>query len=295
MATTHDRIFKEFLQRFFPDFMQLFFPNEAAYLDFSTATWLEQELISNFPDQKLRVSDVVVEVGTVKGEEQIVLVHIEVEASRKESLPGRMFEYYSLLRTLRQKPVLPLACVLIPHAGGLQWQTYREVLFGHTLVEFHYGQVGLPDLDGATYLESGNPVAATLATLMQPGQKPLAEVKLAALYAVIGSHLTEGDKLFLINVMETYLPTAALADAGEKIMQALADVEMTWLEKAHVEGKHEGKQEILLRLLTIKFGTLPETFVKRIEAITASEALDALAEQVLAADSLTDVHLPDEV
>ena len=112
---------------------------------------------------------------------------------------------------------------------------------------------------------------------------------------MIGSGLTEGDKLFLINVMETYLPTEALADAGEKIMQALADVEMTWLEKAHVEGKHEGKQEILLRLLTIKFGTLPETFVKRIEAITANEALDALAEQVLAANSLTDVHLPDEV
>jgi hypothetical protein len=61
MATT-DRIFKEFLHRFFPEFMRLFFPDEAAYLDFSTATWVEQELISNFPDQKLRISDVVVEV-----------------------------------------------------------------------------------------------------------------------------------------------------------------------------------------------------------------------------------------
>src|SRR5690606_16538921 len=99
MAAT-DRIFKELLHRFFPDFMRLFFPEEAAYLDFSTATWLEQELISNFPDQKLRISDVVVELGTVKGEEQVVLVHIEVEASRKETLPARMFEYYSLLRAL---------------------------------------------------------------------------------------------------------------------------------------------------------------------------------------------------
>jgi hypothetical protein len=200
-----------------------------------------------------------------------------------------MFEYYSLLRTMRKKPVLPIACVLILNAGGLQWQTYREDLFGHTLVEFHYGQVGLFDLDSSTYLASGDPVAATLATLMQPGGRPVAEVKLEALYSVIRSGLTEGDKLFLINVMETYLPTEALADAGEKIMQALADVEMTWLEKAHVEGK----QEILLRLLTIKFGTLPETFVKRIEAITANDALDALAEQVLAANSLAEIHLPD--
>jgi hypothetical protein len=289
MVTTHDPIFKEFLRRFFPDFMKLFFPDEAAYLDFSTANRIEQELISNFPDQKVRVSDVIVEVGTLRGDEQVVLVHIEVEASRKGSLPARMFEYYSLLRTMRKKPVLPIACVLILNAGGLQWQTYREDLFGHTLVEFHYGQVGLFDLDSSTYLASGDPVAATLATLMQPGGRPVAEVKLEALYSVIRSGLTEGDKLFLINVMETYLPTEALADAGEKIMQALADVEMTWLEKAHVEGK----QEILLRLLTIKFGTLPETFVKRIEAITANDALDALAEQVLAANSLAEIHLPD--
>ena len=132
MTTTHDPVFREFLRRFFPDFMRLFFPNEAAYLDFSTANRIEQELISNFPDPKVRVSDVVVEIGTVKGDEQVVLVHIEVEASRKGSLPARMFEYYSLLRALRKKPVLPLACVLIPNVGGLQWQTYRETLFGNS-------------------------------------------------------------------------------------------------------------------------------------------------------------------
>jgi len=301
MATT-DRIFKEFIRRFFPDFMRrffpdfmrLFFPEEAAYLDFSTATWLEQELISNFPDQKLRVSDVVVELGTLKGEEQVVLVHIEVEASHKESLPARMFEYYSLLRTMRRKPVLPLAFVLIRRAGGLKWQSFTETLFDHTLVEFHYGQVGLLDLDGTSYLERGDPVAAALATLMQPGEKLSAEVKLEALHSVIGSGLTEGDKLFLINVVETYLPAAVLADAGEKVMQALADVEMTWLERAREEGLIAGQRKVLLHQLSVKFGPLPEPLVNRIAAITDVEQLDDLSEQLLFADSLAEIHLPDE-
>jgi hypothetical protein len=301
MATT-DRIFKEFLHRFFPEFMRLFFPDEAAYLDFSTATWVEQELISNFPDQKLRISDVVVEVKTVIGEEQVVLVHIEVEGSRKQSLPSRMFEYYSLFRTLRQKPVLPLACVLIPDAGGLQWQTYRETLFGHTLIEFHYGQVGLSDLDSSPYLDSGDPVAAALATLMKPGDRQPAELKLAAMRTVTGSVLTEGNKLFLIQVMETYLPTASLTGAGEMVMQELMEVQTTWVEKAiergrvegRVEGRIEGQHEVLLHLLEVKFGTLPDTFVERFEAITDSDALDALSEQLLIAKSLTEIHLPDK-
>ena len=301
MTASHDRIFKEFLHRFFPDFMQLFFPAEAAYLDFSSATWLEQELISNFPDQKLRITDAVVELGTLKGEEQVVLVHIEVEAARKETLPGRMFEYYTLLRALRQKPVLPLAVVLLPQAGGLRWQTHRETLFDRPLLEFHYGQVGLRDLDGSSYLAGGDPVAAALATLMQPGARSPAEIKLAALYTVIDSGLTEGDKLFLMNVMETYLPTQSLADGGEKIMQALADVEMTWLEKARhegraegrVEGRVEGQRKLLLRLLTLKFGELPEAFVQRLLAVSDSDVLDALSEQVLTASSLAEIVLPE--
>lgn len=42
--TLHDRIFKEFLERFLPEFMRIFFPEEAARLDFSTITFLRQEL-----------------------------------------------------------------------------------------------------------------------------------------------------------------------------------------------------------------------------------------------------------
>lgn len=298
--TLHDRIFKEFLHRFLPEFLRLFFPEEAARLDFRTLTFLDQELLINLPEQVLRVPDFVAEVLTLDGESEAILVHVEVEGRDRRSLAQRMFEYYSLLRILRQKKVLPLALVLQPQAGGLGWQVYQETLFGRTLLEFHYGQVGLRDLHSEDYLGQQNPVAATLAALMQPAHLHPAEVKLAGLQGVIASDLTEGDKLFLIDVIETYLPREQLPDAGAKIMEMIVETELTWGERHQLKGKLEGelegeikgKIEILLRMLRHKFGLLPEAFVQELTAIDDPDVLDELSDQVLTAVTLNDITLP---
>jgi hypothetical protein len=42
---------------------------------------------------------------------------------------------------------------------------------------------------------------------------------------VIDSSLTTGEKLFLIDVIETYLPTATLTDAGAEIIEALMELD----------------------------------------------------------------------
>ena len=85
------------------------------------------------------------------------------------------------------------------------------------------------------------------------------------------------------------IPWSSLADGGEKMMQALADVEMTWVEKAW----HEGQRALLLRLLTLRFGELPEAFVQRLLAVNDSDVLYALSEQVLTASSLAEIVLPE--
>lgn len=294
--TLHDRIFKEFLHRFLPDFLQIFFPDEAARLNFDTLTFPKQELIVNLPNQTLRITDVVADVATSAGETETIIVHVEVEGRDKQTLPQRMFEYYSLLRLLRQRRVLPLALLLTPQAGGLRWAVYTETLFGHELLTFRYGQVGIRDLHSESYL-TDNPVAATLAALMQPTKLHPAEVKLASLQTVIRSRLTEGDKLFLIDVIQTYLPREGLADAGDEIMEALMDTELTWAERMQVEGRREGKIEgkieLLLRLLRARFGELPPDFEQQLRAVDNPDLLDKLSEQVLTAVSLHDIQIPE--
>jgi len=292
--TLHDRLFKEFLYRFLPDFLWIFFPAEAERLNFATLRFLDKELVINFSGQELRITDLVAEIETWSGVPETIILHVEIEGRDKQSLPQRMSEYYVLLRIFRQKPVLPLALVLLPGAGGLQWQSYSETIFGHEVLRFRYGQVGIRDLSSQQYLAENSPVAAALTVLMQPEGESPAFIKLVALQKVVESDLSDGDKFFLVEFMNTYAPTGELFDPREEIMQKLADVEMTWGERLRAEGRAEGERKMLLRLLTLMFGEVPAALAERIDTITDEAALTMLAQQILTIKRLDDLVLPDD-
>ncbi|MCI0398323.1 MAG: DUF4351 domain-containing protein [Chloroflexi bacterium] len=65
-------------------------------------------------------------------------------------------------------------------------------------------------------------------------------------------------------------------------------MEVVW-QKGQLAGQHK----MLLHQLTVKFGLLPEEVVVRLEAVTDEEVLKSLSEQVLTANSLGDITLPD--
>lgn len=250
----------------------------------------------NFPTQELRITDIVAEVQTWQGETEAIIVHVEVEGRDKRTLPQRMSEYYVLLRLFSGKAVLLIALVLLPNAGGISWQDYTEELLGEKLLNFRYGQVGIRDLSAYTYLAKQDPVAATLAVLMKTRKQSRAAVKLTALQTVIQSNLSPGDKLFLVELANTYVPTVALSDPREEIMQALADIDMTWGEKLREEGREEGiidgERKMLLRLLTLMFGSLPDELVQRVQAITDETMLETLSKQLLQAKQIDDLVIP---
>ena len=243
MAISHDRIFKEFLDRFLPDFLELFLPDIAERLDLSHFKLLNRELAAGFPHQLHRIADFVAEVASKQGDPEIILVHIEVEASNKRTLPQRMFEYYSLLRLSQQKPVLPIALVLLPNAGGLCYQQYDETLFGHVTNSFFYFQVGLRDLPASDYVNRSNAVAQALAILMQQGVFGDATIKLHALQGVAESDLTMGDKLYLMNVINTYLPTTLLEETDMITLDKIETYEMSWMEKYLQQGREQGREQ----------------------------------------------------
>jgi len=100
-------------------------------------------------------------------------------------------------------------------------------------------------------------------------------------------------------------------------MEALTEVDISWLEEVERldrqeenirrisqniqsvrlegkrEGKLEGKLDVMLRQLRVKFGSLPADFVSRLEAITDEAVLDEVGEQVVMAEFLTDITLPE--
>ena len=299
--TLHDRLFKEFLHRFLLDFLWIFFPAEAERLNFDTLQFLDKELILNFAGQELRITDLVAEVATWEGVAETIIIHLEVEGRDKVALPQRMSEYYALLRIFRRKPVLPLALVLLPNAGGLDWQSYHERIFGHAVLHFRYGQVGIRDLSSRQYLAEHSPVAAALTVLMQPEGESPAFLKLEAVQKVLESELSDGDKLFLFEFMNTYAPTSELSDPRREIMEKLLDVEMTWGDRLRAEGEErgeargelKGERKMLLRLMTVLFGEVPAPLIVRIEAISDEETLAQVAQQLVTLQSLDELVLPE--
>ncbi len=84
-------------------------------------------------------------------------------------------------------------------------------------------------------------------------------------------------------------------------MQALFDVETTWLSKAMREGLEKGLQEgrqegmhtLLLLMFNTKFGELPQSFVTRLNSITDQGMLADISRQLLTAHSLDEISLPN--
>ena len=305
---SHDRFFKEFFRRFLPAFLRLFFPKMADRIDFSTLHFLDKEFVINLPEQEARVGDIVAQVKTFSGNPQALVIHVEVEKRDKKTLASRLSEYYGLSRMITGLPVWPIAFVLIPGTEGMSLEVYREYLFEQELLLFRFWQVGLRDLPAESYTGTTDPLAAALAPLMKvPGRNKTkwqrrAELKLYALRLLQKSgDLTEGDKLFLIDLLNRYLPAESFpAGLRGETMQAIQESEMFWSERVRYEGQQigqqigqqQGKQEVLLRLLKRKFGGLPADFVQQFEAINNPDLLDEIGDQLLTANSLDQILLP---
>ena len=75
-------------------------------------------------------------------------------------------------------------------------------------------------------------------------------------------------------------------------MQALAEVELSWMEKIRQEGEQAGMRQLLLLQLTQKFGELPKEFVARLNEVSDQADLAQISSQVLTAQRLSDVILP---
>ncbi|NOX62661.1 MAG: hypothetical protein GXP42_12055 [Chloroflexi bacterium] len=55
--------------------------------------------------------------------------------------------------------------------------------------------------------------------------------------------MTEGDKLFLINLFGTYLPTEDTPELGGEVMRMSLKVEKMWLDEAMEKTRKEAWQE----------------------------------------------------
>ena len=295
-----DQLFKELIQTFFREFMELFYPNIAARLDFGTVSFLDKELFTDLPDGARREADLVAQVQTKQGDPELILVHTEIQTTRRNEMPMRMWEYYALLRLRRKLPVFPIVVYLSPGTGGIVTETYEEVLWGMQTLLFRYQAVGLPDLDASEYLTRPGALSPALSSLMRLSGTRQVIRRLQTIGQAGILEADEARQALLLAVIEKYLPLSA--DEQTEFDQLLTDpnqqkeqrVMLTYEKRGYDRGIEQGIEQgivagtrrVLLKQLRARFGELPQTAVAKIESVANENELDALSEQVLTAPTL---------
>ncbi len=310
MATQHDKIFKQLLRAFLPDFLRLVLPQVADRLDLSSPDFLDKELFAGGPHGRRREPDLLVRVDEDDG--RPLLIHVEIEARASRGMAERLWRYKNQIQARYDTPVLSLVINLKRGHPGVRLETLERRSLGPDFPILQYVSFGLEHCRAAEYLDRPEPLAWAFAALMDPGSWSRAELKMACLRRIAGLK-GRVDPFLLVDCVESYLQLdpgeAAELEAlrSRKENQEVRAVAMTWSEKQQAVGWERGRQEgrkegmekgaqtgvqqVLLHQLGKRFGPLPETVRRRVEAIDSLDLLTGLAERLLSAHSLEEMGL----
>lgn len=291
----HDRLFKELLQDFFEDFLVLFFPNIFEEIDFAHMKFLDKEFVNDTQRRGTKEIDVVVETK-LKGEDGLIIVHVESQAQYQRDFNERMFLYFS--RLLEKHPgtrIIPIALFSYDDKKRQEPDTFEMSFPFLDVVKFHYLTVELKKLNWRNFIRQDNPVAGALMSRMGYTEDEKVEMKKEFLRMLVRLELDPARNHELTSFFETYLK---LTDEEEHTLQTeLKDLNpnegakiMELMTSYERKGFDKGKQESICRLLKMKFGSNTVSLKEQIYSINDSEKLDELFEKMFAAKSIEDAQ-----
>ncbi|HMN78288.1 MAG TPA: transposase [Burkholderiaceae bacterium] len=309
-ADRFDSPWKDAIEHAFPEFLAFYFPAAHRHIDWTRGhDFLDKELrrILRDADSGDRHADKLVRVHRLRGDEDWVYVHIEVQAARKSDFALRMFTSSYRLFDRFGRPVASLA-ILADSRRGWRPDGYGFELFGcrHWLT---FPVVKLLDRAGEldALLVDPNPFAlVTAAHLLTRSTRGSAarrfEAKRRLVRLLYERNWTRERIIGLFGVLDWMLALpGALEDRpwqdiemleGTRNMRYITSVERIGLrkgfEKGHEAGREAGRSEILLEQLAHRFGPLSDAIVARIKSGSATD-VDRWARRVLDARTLDEV------
>ncbi len=319
--TDYDSPWKEMLDDYFPAFMAFFFPDAYRDIDWDHGyESLDKELAQIVRDAELgkRLADKLMKVWRLSGEEQMVMIHTEIQGEPEEPFPKRMYVYNYRTFDRYDRPVVSLA-VLSDTRRDWRPDRYGYQLWGCE-VGIKFPVVKLRDYRArwSELEQSDNPFATVvMAHLQTQATRRNPEARLNEKLRIVRRLYERGysrqDILNLFRFIDWVLVLPAGLEAqfqvelaqleAERKMPYVTSVERMGIEKGRQEGRLEGRLEgrqegrlegeaaVLKRLLIRRFGPLPEWVEPRL-AQAGQADLERWADRVLDAPTLTDVFTP---
>ena len=295
----------------FPEFMAFYFPDAHAGIDWARGhTFLDKELRQVVRDAASgkRFVDVLVRVTGVDAALRLLYVHVEVQTQRDEAFARRMFTYNHRLLDRWNEPVASFA-VLADDSPGWRPTEHRVSVLGCEHV-MRFPVAKLLDYEPrlAELPHDANPFAlVTVAHLTALRTRADVDRRLAAKRQLVRLLYRQGWgkqrvlDLFAILDWMLRLPPPQEHQVWQDIeeiersagMKYVTSVERMFIEQGVVQGRQEGlsqgrqqgQLELITRLLTRRFGALPDWASARLQAAHADQ-LEQWADRVLDAASL---------
>ncbi len=315
----HDQLFKELLQAFFADFVRIVLPDVAARLRLETPRFLDKEHFTDTTEGEHRYLDLLAQVEAVDGEEELVLIHVEIEAEARgtDAMGHRMWRYAMQLWLRGHETVVPIVLYVRGGEPDVAEVKIARSYAGHELAAFTYWTFGLSRSRAGEYLDRPEALAAALAALMDPGELSAPEHRIECLRRVGRADVDDARRFLLANIVETYVELDQTAqEEYERLLavepnEEVRAMEMTWAEKMEAKGMEkgmekglekgmekglekgrvEGMRTLVADLLELRFGPLSETSKERLEAIESADELFRLHQRAFDAASLGELGL----
>ena len=295
MKPDYDSPWKDILETYFQPALELCFPTIARQINWRKGVQLlskEFQKIVRRSELGRRNVDVLVQVWSVAGAEQWVLLHVEVQAQRDPKFPRRMFDYYSRICQRYNRPVASLAILA---DGQARWKPaqYQQALWGCE-THFRFPVCKLRDLakNEAQLLRNPNPFAIVvmaqikaLETARADRQRRVWKATLAKLghergYSrrlILDLYTFVDWVMVLTPKLEREVDQEIEAFEKAKRMKYITHMERRGLEKGLERGRQEGQirsqQEAVLAVVETRFGEIPYELR---EVVTATDDLDRL-------------------
>jgi len=310
MDDDYDTPWKEVVTRYFPEFMAFYFPDAHALIDWSRPyAFLDQELAALSRDAAVgkRILDKLVRVHLREGDEQWVLVHLEVQGWRDGAFAERVFTYHYRVYDRYRRPVASLAVLA---DSGKDWRpasfSYRllgcEMRLVFPIVKLQDYADRLPEL-----LAHQNPFAlVTAAHLLTQQTKRHAGHRRAAKWCLTKLlYARRWDKQRIIDFYHAIdwmmrLPENLDLQFRDDVLELERRVSMPYInnferagrkigrQEGLQEGRQEGRSTLLASMLAKRFGALDPGTLARLATADA----ERLSEWGL---KLLDAHTLDEV
>lgn len=250
MGMDHDRLFKELLQTFFKEFVELFFPEAAEAIDFDHVTFLSEEVFTDLRGGKKGRVDLLVETR-LKGEDALILVHLEPQSYHEKDFSERMFLYASRLYEKYRRRIIPIA-IFSHKRKNKEPDTFSWEFSFLDVLQFRYFSLQLQHQDWRKFVRIDNPVAAALLSSMGYNKSERIKVYLEFIRMMAHMKLNPAKMELLAVFFEAYLK---LNHKEEIILQSeikrlypkeeerMMEMITSWEQKGRKEGKLEGKLE----------------------------------------------------